>query len=148
MPVTLTIDQTAAVLGTSRKRVVNLASEGILHRSGDRITAASLRVYMSRREDDQSGYRASRAAYMSEKARVAKIERQKLESKLVGVDEIISAWGSIMSTVRTRLLSIPSRLAAQTAAATTPRETFALLTDALHEALLELSNSPPEPRRS
>ena len=83
---------------------------------------------------------------MKEKARLAKIERLRIEGKLVAVDEVVAAWGNILSIVRTRLLAIPTRLAAQTAAATNPRETFKLVTNSIHEALTELSTFDPNPQ--
>jgi phage terminase Nu1 subunit (DNA packaging protein) len=77
---------------------------------------------------------------MAEKARIAKFERLQIEGKLITVEEITSAWGVIVTTVRTRLLGIPTRLAGQTAAVTNPQEMFKLITDALHDALTQLAS--------
>lgn len=54
-------------------------------------------------------------------------------------DLVQSAMIEIVSTVRSKLLAMPTAYAQQLSDAQNPRETFSILTEAIHEALSELA---------
>ena len=84
-------------------------------------------------------YGRSRAALYLEKARMARLQREKLEGSLASVADFQTAAGGIMSVFRNQMLSIPAKLAPQLAAIRKPAEAQELLRAEIYEALLELS---------
>ena len=72
-------------------------------------------------------------------ARLAKLEFEEREGKLVNIDEINVQHFNRARRLRDRLLMIPRRLAAQLAAETDTRSVEEILDGAICEALEELS---------
>ena len=83
-----------------------------------------------------------------EKTRLTKAQADKTEieaavasGKFVSVEDVKETWGNVISAMRTRLLSIPSRAAPLVAVVSTPQETEKIVKTMLYEALTDLSES-------
>lgn len=85
-------------------------------------------------------YNASRAEREFYAARLARIECEEREGKLVSIDEINALHFSRARRLRDRMLMIPRRLAAQVAAESDARTVEEMLESAICEALEELSS--------
>ena len=84
--------------------------------------------------------KAMREAYM---ARLAGLEYQERLGKLISADKVkISAYNTAR-VVRDSILNIPDRIAAELASETDPHKVHTKLTEALIEALEELSRDKP-----
>lgn len=88
--------------------------------------------------------------YDTERTRKVKLEADKLalevaekRGDLIPAEQVESAVADMVAAFRARCLSIPSKLAGPLSAVDDTRETEAILTDALHEALQELSDYAP-----
>lgn len=88
--------------------------------------------------------------FETERTRKVKLEADKLalevaekRGDLIPAEQVESAVADMVAAFRARILSIPSKLAGPIAATIDTRETEALLTDAIHEALHELSDYAP-----
>jgi hypothetical protein len=80
-------------------------------------------------------------------ARLKQIEYDLLAGSVVHVDDVAAAVASEYAAVRTRLLALPSEIAAAVARLQTPAEVQAALAAAVHEALEHLTAGGPPPSR-
>lgn len=85
----------------------------------------------------------------SERARLAKEQADKYEMEnserrgvLADVEKLAAEWSRVGANIRTRLLSIPSTAAPQVAGLSIP-EAKHIIEQLIHDALSELSESPP-----
>jgi len=92
------------------------------------------------REVVTSAYQDERTRLTRHKADMAEMERQRLLGELVPLGDVTHAWATVVTTLRVRLLSIPTKLAARLALARNAVEAQALVRDAIHECLEELSS--------
>ena len=67
-------------------------------------------------------------------------ERIRLESVLIPADEVEREWSEMVLNMQSRLLAMPCRLAGVVVGMKSRREIQEVIADAVHEALLELSN--------
>jgi phage terminase Nu1 subunit (DNA packaging protein) len=89
----------------------------------------------------------ARASLYLEKARIARMQREELEGKLVNVDEIIAVQSTINMHVRNRVLLIADKLAPQWAASKNAASARDLIYRECWEALDELSRAEIVPMR-
>jgi phage terminase Nu1 subunit (DNA packaging protein) len=115
----------ARLLGLSVQAIANHASAGVLVRAGrgryDKdasVTSycAHLRKAASGRNTQTS---AERARLVSAQADAAEVKVKKLSGELVSAAEVETRWTSILRTVRSGCLALPTRIAAQIAHLTT-----------------------------
>jgi hypothetical protein len=85
------------------------------------------------------GYHDSRARREAAEARLAELKVAQQQRRLVETDAVIRHWAAQVSTAKSLLLSLPSRLAAQLAACTASSLAHAVLEKAILEVLHELS---------
>ncbi|MCG9891105.1 MAG: hypothetical protein MH252_08520 [Thermosynechococcaceae cyanobacterium MS004] len=83
----------------------------------------------------------------AEKIRLTQAQADKLEleiaekaGELVAVDQVLQVWGQAIGVCRSRLLSIPPRLAVDLSSVTDPRQCQKLLYEAICEATDELAD--------
>lgn len=69
------------------------------------------------------------------------IELEMLKGRVVPLAEVEREWGGALAILRSRLISIPSRLAARVAATSNPRVAQDLMDDEIRAALEELSGA-------
>jgi phage terminase Nu1 subunit (DNA packaging protein) len=89
-----------------------------------------------------------RASKIDEETRLKRLQADKVEldlmerrGELVEASEVSSAWQSILSRVRSRLLKMPSSIAPIVAPLTDPHEIQKRIDDSVREALEELSDA-------
>jgi phage terminase Nu1 subunit (DNA packaging protein) len=83
-----------------------------------------------------------------EKARLTKAQADRAEGEnalrtgtLLERSEVVAAWQAVFISVRAKLLSLPTRMSARIAGMSTPAQIQAALTEVIHEALHDLSNT-------
>jgi phage terminase Nu1 subunit (DNA packaging protein) len=109
----------ATLLGVTKRSINLLAEQGVLPRLANEQfdLSAALQAYVLHREgviEAQHGlgdYGKARAELYQEKAEMAKMQRQKLQSELLPIDAVRLTWTNIVVHVRGALLALPSKLA-------------------------------------
>lgn len=84
-------------------------------------------------------YNKARAKKTVHEAKLAEYEEREKAGELIEVELVRNEWQQILANVRAKLLSLPTKLAAQALGANTLAEMEALLADGVHEALQELA---------
>ena len=72
-------------------------------------------------------------------AGLKELELQKLRGEVIDFEQAESEFNTAVLTTRSRILAVPSRLALPLSPALDPKQVAAIIGDALHEALEELS---------
>lgn len=80
----------------------------------------------------------ARADHEEEKARLAELERMQLEGELIPASEVEKRFIDAASRVKSRLMSVPGRVAPSVVAITDIIEADAVIKSAIAEALKEL----------
>lgn len=89
--------------------------------------------------DAYARFNEARAKKEQHNAKLAEFEELERAGELVRADAVRAEWQDIFTRVRARLLSMPSKLAAQAHAGKTVAEVEGVLTAGIHEALQELA---------
>ena len=84
-------------------------------------------------------YATHRARLTSAKADMAEMEREQMKDNLIPADDVADAWDAMVSNMRSKLLSIPTKSATQTFAAKNVTEAKKILKEAVDDALEELA---------
>ena len=84
-------------------------------------------------------YATHRARLTSAKADMAEMEREQMRDNLIPADDVADAWDAMVSNMRSKLLSIPTKSATQTFAAKNVTEAKKILKEAVDDALEELA---------
>ena len=86
---------------------------------------------------------AERTRKLAAEAQLAEMELAKARHEYVAVADVASAWGEVLSAVRSRLLSMPTTLATIVANENEVARCQAIIETHVHEALTELSGYDP-----
>lgn len=139
--------------GLTTRRIRQLADDGIIPKSsrGKYPLKASIRGYIhflkgttgttnshskAEREAELKGHQAERAA----------IELARIKGELIAVTDVRRRWLDIVSRVKVRLLSIPTRVGAMAnSTPKTPRALSALVKSLIEETLTELADYDGQP---
>lgn len=109
----------ALLLGLSRRKVSELAVRGLLTRtSRGQYELASIRLYVShlrtiaaaRGGDDDIDLTAERARLARAQADKAEVQVRVLNGDLVEAEAVKREWSDILRGVRSRVLTVPSRV--------------------------------------
>jgi len=147
----------AKLLDLSERRVQQLSREGVIPKAtrGQYDLIGSVRGYVHYLRDQavsaQAGapdYAAERARYIRARADLAEMEAAQRRGALIAADDIEAAWIAILALLRTRLLSLPDRLAPLVHEQDNLAGTRGLLRATLREALEDLANSDVQPDRN
>jgi hypothetical protein len=84
-------------------------------------------------------YGKARSALMIEKARMARMAREKMEGSSIPAPEVEERWVGTCTAVKNKFLGTPNKLAAQLAAESTPAGCQRILRDEIYENLEDLS---------
>lgn len=147
LPLDVTVHDLAQLLGIGPRRVQQLVREKIIARGtrGRYPLPESVRGYVrylsAQASDDATDLTAQRIRLTKAQADMAELDLQQRAGQLVSVDEITAEWGSMLATVRTRLLAMPAKLAPVIVTERTAGGAFAMLEREVHEALTELSRT-------
>lgn len=144
-------ERMATILGISKQKCQQLASDGVLPKAGRGYfhLPPTVQAYVRYKtgaakaaDDTGKGLTNERARLTRAKADAAEADAKRRAGSLVPVDQIEAAWLAVAGAVKTRLLALPTKTAAQLAAIKTPAQCQALLQKEINAALAELSNSP------
>ena len=89
-------------------------------------------------------YNEHRAKKEGHLAKLAELDEKTATGELVKAEDVLKEWQGIIANVRARLLSLPSKLAAQGHGARTRGELQKILQAGINEALLELAGGADE----
>jgi phage terminase Nu1 subunit (DNA packaging protein) len=145
---TVPLSTIAKLLDLTERRVNQLAKDGVLPKSARGryelvpVVRAYIRFLREKTVNTDVGaddYAAHRARLTSAKADMAEMEREQMKSNLIPADDVADAWDAMVSNMRAKLLSIPTKSATQTFAAKNVTEAKSILKDAVNDALKELA---------
>jgi phage terminase Nu1 subunit (DNA packaging protein) len=156
LPKTVSSADLATLLGITKRSINALAERGVLPRQADGqfALAESLRAYVTHREDvvaaedATSDYGKARAELYQEKAEMARMQREKIQGKLLDADEVFKTWASLVTVMKQRLLNIPTKLAPRLLGKRHAAEIETLIRAEIYEALEALANMEVRHRKT
>jgi len=144
----------AKLLDLSERRIQQLSREGVIPKAtrGQYDLIGSVRGYVRYLRDQavsaQAGapdYAVERARFIRARADLAEMEAQQRRGSLIAADDAEVAWIAVLALLRTRLLSLPDRLAPLVHEQDSLGGTRNLLRATLREVLEDLANSDVQP---
>ena len=90
-----------------------------------------------------SSYDEARTRKVNAEAEIAELELKKIHNELVNADDVVQAWTDVLASVKSRLLSIPTKAAPVVAAETNAGMCQKIVEELIQEALEELSRYDP-----
>jgi phage terminase Nu1 subunit (DNA packaging protein) len=136
----------ARLLSTNERTITRLIANGVLRKSaGGFDVIESFASYLAYREGliakqhGQGAYGEGRAKLITERAIMARLQRERMEGSMIGAEEVTERWSQTCSAVKTRFLASPSKLARQLAETSSPAECQRILRDEAHENLEALA---------
>ena len=139
------------VLGISRATIANLATDGVLPRADRGLfnLAACVQAYIKHKLISAGAADVGVKSLISERSRLAKLKADAAErealveaGELVDVADIENAWLGVVAVARSRLLLIPTKVAARVITLKTAAEAQALLQKELNVALAGIATAP------
>jgi hypothetical protein len=91
-----------------------------------------------------SSYDEARTRKVNAEAEIAELELKKIHGELVNADDVVTAWTDVLGSVKSRLLSIPTKAAPVVAAESNAGLCQSIIEDLITEALDELSRYDPK----
>jgi phage terminase Nu1 subunit (DNA packaging protein) len=141
----LTTSQAAQGFQVTPKTIASWVKRGLpkkKHGEFDFFTIVSWWAENICRTDDSSEVMDSKEKYWAARARREVVRADEAEGRVVPVDQVTDDFFTIGRTFRDAILSIPDRLGPEMASITDVHQATFKLNEALHDALLELSNRP------
>lgn len=139
-------DEIAALLDMTTRNVNLLGTQGILPKARNgrysRIECVHrwIRYLKGRLETgDDETLAKQRTRLTKNKADIAEMEQSRLRGELLPANEVRAGWSQIVAQIKTRLLAIPSKIAARLAVMRTAAECKALVNAEIREALEALA---------
>lgn len=91
-----------------------------------------------------SSYDEARTRKVNAEAEIAELELAKVRGELVVAEDVVKAWEDVLSAMKGKLLSIPTKAAPVVSAESEAGLCQSVLEDLINEALEELSNYEPK----
>jgi phage terminase Nu1 subunit (DNA packaging protein) len=151
----------AKLLDLSERRVQQLSREGVIPKAtrGQYDLIGSVRGYVRYLRDQavqaQAGapdYAVERARFIRARADLAEMEAAHKRGSVIDAVDVEAAWIAVLALLRTRLLSLPDRLAPQVFEQATVPDTRSLIRAAIREVLedlaqpdVQITEAHPEP---
>ena len=147
-PAKVSTSDLAVLLGVAERTIGKLLDKKILRRSvgGGFDVVDAIQSFVAYREGVVAAehgigsYGRSRAELYLEKARMARMQREKLEGELLPANEVLAGWSAIFAKVKARMLAIPSKCAPRLVGLKTAAEAKAVIEPEVYEALTDASN--------
>jgi len=148
---TVPSERLALLLDLTPRRLQQLAAEGVIPKT-DRNRydlVESVRGYVRYLRDRAFGpelrdspdsFATQRARLTRARANAEELKARQLAGELIPAADIEAAWGAVTEVMRTRLLAIPSKVAARIGMARNAVEAQAIIRAEITEALTELAN--------
>lgn len=89
-------------------------------------------------------YEEARARKVAAEAEITELELAKVRGELVVADDVVTAWSDTLSSLKAKMVSIPSKAAPIVAAEDSAGGCQKVLDELIREALEELSNYDPK----
>lgn len=145
---TVPLSVVCGLLNITPRRVQQLAAEGKIPKAarGKYDLVGAVKGYIgflqtqSLAGDDvgADAFGKHRARLTAARADITELERDKLAGRQVPVEEVERAWQTVVATMRSRLLTIPSKVAARILAAKNANEAQEIIRREVYDALAEL----------
>ena len=143
VPPEVSINALCWLLDLSAQRISVLEREGIVQKvarnSYSTLSVPAVVRAMRVRGEGPVAYTEARTRWLQERARGAQLVREEKEGKLVPVDQVAAGWAELALTMRSHMLSLPSRIAARVGMAKNAVEVQQILRREIEDALSELS---------
>ena len=155
---TVSVEELALILGITGRTVRMRAEDGVLKKTsrGRYPLCDSVHRYIAfkskeeENEDDAQIKRekdAADAAYKEAKAKIVEMEVAELQGKLHRSEDVAALTEDLIYTIRGALLSLPGRLAMDTASAATPAEAAEIIRKEVYALMQELSHYQYDPAK-
>lgn len=145
---TVPLATVAKLLDLTERRVNQLAKDGVLPKAArgryELVPVVRAYIHYLRQKavnSDVGGddYAAHRARLTKAKADMAEMEREQMSNDLIPVQDVKDAWEVMVSNMRSRILSVPTKAATTVFAANDITEAKKILKESVNEALAELA---------
>lgn len=140
----------AAIVGKSARWIRQLTGEGVLkqtgrgkYKLGEAVLAYIEHVQGAQEDDGKVNYRDEKAEHEQVKKEKAKLELARLRGELHRSEDVEAVMVDMLTAMRQKILAIPTKLSPQLVAQPDPNVIKIRLTEAMHEALAELSDYDP-----
>lgn len=146
---TFPLDTICKLLDLTPQRINQLVREGIVPRAerGRYELVPVVQAYVRYLRDravkgDVHGddYSAHRTRLVKTRADLMEIEKAQIEGKLIPAHDVEAAWIEVFSNCRAKILSIPTKTAAEVLGADSLNAIKGILKSAVNEALAELAH--------
>ena len=142
------------ILDLTERRVRQLVTDGILPKNSERgryelIPTVRAYIHWLRDRSLYGEAKAQKANVISldearrrkltAEAELAELDLSKEQGKVVAIEETEHSWTEVLGAVRSKILSLPTTMAAQVAVETDQKLVKEILTNAVEQALTELS---------
>lgn len=138
----------AKLLDLTERRVNQLAKEGVLPKAarGRYELVPVVRAYISYLRDravnsdvGPDDYATQRTRLTKAKADMAEMEKEQMANRLIPAADVGDAWEAMVSNMRAKMLSLPTKVATAVFVSEDVSETKRIIKEQVHEALAELS---------
>jgi len=150
----ISLEAIAKLLSLDPRRVQQLAKEGVIPKAarGQYPLVGSVRGYIQYLQSlaygsagaEQTGYGLERTRLTRVKAELQEIELQRRRQEVVLAQEVEETWGLMIMRMKSKLSSIPNRLAQRVRATRTNAQAKEIIKKAIDEGLRELSETEIE----
>jgi len=139
----------AKLFNLTERRVQQLAKDGVIPKAnkGKYELVSCVQGYIHYLQERAMGKDSAPQDTYTERARLLKAQADKtelevgtLKGNLLQIEQVESSWLTMVTSCRSRLLTIPSKSAHQIAALKEPQEIERFLKRTIYEALAELGN--------
>lgn len=142
------------ILDLTERRVRQLVVDGILPKNSERgryELIPTVRAYIhwlrdrslygesKARKENVISLDEARRRKLTAEAELAELNLAKEQGKVVSIEEVELSWTEVLGAVRSKILSLPTTMAAQIAVETDHKIVKELLTNSVEQALTELS---------
>lgn len=146
---TVPLETISKLLDLTPQRVNQLVREGVLpkvHRGRYELVPV-VRAYIQylrmgnlKRDLPEDDYTTHRMRLTRAKADIMEMERAQMEEQLIPAADIEQAWGEATTNMRAKMLSLPTKAAAEVFSAESLAQIKNILKEQIYEALTELEN--------
>lgn len=149
---TLNVDQLAELIGVSKRRVFQLASEENpppkdsagkypCDKAGKWIRERLIRELGVSSSGESYDLNAEKARLTYHQANISALEEEIKRKNVVPAEVVQDHWEAMVGNAKAKLLNLPGRLAATTVGVATVQDAERAARDLINEALMELSGN-------
>ena len=145
---TVPLATVAKLLDLTERRVNQLAKDGVLPKTARgryelvpvvRAYIAYLRQKAVNSDVGKDDWGTQRTRLTKLKADMAEMEKRQMEDSLIPADDVSDAWEAMVSNMKAKMLSLPSKVATAVFVAEDVSEAKRIIKEQVNEALAELA---------